>query len=310
MKILVSGGAGFIGSHIADLYISRGHKVVVIDNLSAGRIANLNPEATFYKADIRSKDIEKIFEIEKPDIVNHQAAQISISQSILKPILDAEVNILGSLNLIECAIHHKIKRFIYASPGLALYGEPQYLPCDENHPINPTCQHGASKHAVEHYLHMYNINYGLAYTIFRYPNVYGPRQDTHPDSGVVAIFSGKMLARQHITINGNGEQVRDFLYVSDCAMANLLALNETESNIYNLGSMYGTSINTIFTTLKSLTNYDLTPINGPSIVGEINKIYLDSTKAQQKLGWKPDEDIFDGLRKTVDYYNQRDKRQN
>ena len=216
--------------------------------------------------------------------------------------MDADINILGSLNLIECAIRHKVKRFIYTSPGLALYGDPKYLPCNEEHPINPTCQHGASKHAIEHYLHMYNINYGLEYTIFRYSNIYGPRQDTKKDTGVVAIFSGKMINGDPIVINGNGEQIRDFLYVGDCAAASLLALDAEGSDIYNLGSMFGTTVNTIFTTLKSYTGYDLMPTNGPAIVGEVHKIYLDSTKAQIDLGWTPKEDILEGLKTTIDYY--------
>ena len=244
MKVLVTGGAGFIGSHVVDTYIDQGFDVVVIDDLSTGRLSNLNPKAKLYKMDIRNPDVSKVFEDERFDIVNHHAAQMDVRRSVAEPHFDADVNILGSLNLIECTIKHNVKRFIYISTGGAVYGEPEYLPCDEAHPINPICQYGVSKHTVEHYLFLYKINYGLKYTVLRYPNVYGPRQDPRGEAGVVAIFLGRMSLNQQVTINGDGEQRRDYVYVSDCAWANLLAItNENGSGIYNLGSNRGTSVN-------------------------------------------------------------------
>ena len=187
MKILITGGAGFIGSHVTDLFLARGYEVVVVDDLSTGRISNLNPNATFYEIDIRSPELADIIEREKPDFINHHAAQMDVRRSIVEPIFDADVNILGSINLIECARRYDVKRFVYISTGGAVYGEPEYLPCDEGHPINPVCQYGASKHTVEHYLYMYHQNYGLNYTVLRDPNVYGPRQDPHGEAGVVAM---------------------------------------------------------------------------------------------------------------------------
>lgn len=303
MKVLVTGGAGFIGSHVVDLYVEHGFEVVIVDDLSTGRKSNLNPSARFYPLDIRSPQLEEIFEREQPDFVNHHAAQMNVRRSVADPIFDAQVNILGSLNLIECAKRHAIKRFVYISTGGAVYGEPEYLPCDEAHPINPICQYGASKHTVEHYLYLYQFNYGLPYTVLRYPNVYGPRQDPHGEAGVVAIFAGQMLSNQPVVINGDGGQVRDFVYVGDCARANLLALHEAPTHaLYNLGSGRGTSVNEIFAKLQAITGFEQPPLHGPAKVGETRQIYLDATKAQNQLGWSPQVDLDTGLSHTVDYF--------
>ncbi len=213
MKVLVTGGAGFIGSNVVDLFIENGYEVVVVDDLSTGRASNLNPAAKFYQVDIRSPQIDEIFAAERPDYVDHHAAQMNVRRSIKEPLFDAEVNVVGSLNLIEAAKRYGVKRFVYISTGGAVFGEPVYLPCDENHPINPICQYGASKHTVEHYLYMYQVNYGLPYTVLRYPNVYGPRQDPRGEAGVIAIFTGQMLNGEPVVINGDGEQERDYVYV-------------------------------------------------------------------------------------------------
>lgn len=303
MKILVTGGAGFIASHVVDLYLERGQKVVVVDNLSTGRVSNLNPNAVFYQMDIRSPQLAEVFKKERPDIVNHHAAQMDVRRSVADPIYDSDVNIIGSLNLIECAKLYDVQHFIYISSGGAVYGEPEYLPCDEEHPIKPICQYGASKHTVEHYLYMYRENYGLGYTVLRYPNVYGPRQDPQGEAGVVAIFIGKMLTGDQVTINGDGEQQRDFVYVADCAEANLLALNDLQrSGIYNLGSGEGTSVNEIFATLRGIIGYEQDPIYGPPKVGETRRIYLNAERAIQDLGWKKRWSLEDGLRETVRYF--------
>jgi len=307
MKVLVTGGAGFIASHVVDLYLKNGYEVVIVDDLSTGRRSNLNPAATFYEMDIRDPKLAEVFEKEKPDFVNHHAAQMDVRRSVADPLFDASVNVLGSINLIECAKKYSVKRVVYISTGGAVYGEPEYLPCDEAHPINPICQYGASKHTVEHYLYMYQVNYGLNYTVIRYPNVYGPRQDPHGEAGVVAIFTGLMLKNQQVIINGDGEQVRDFTYVGDCAQANLLALTANCNGIYNVGVNKGTSVNEIYRTLKMITGYKFDAVHGPAKVGETRKIYLNATKAQRELGWTATVSLEEGLRQTVQYFKTAER---
>ena len=307
-KILVTGGAGFIGSHVVDLFVSHGYEVVIVDDLSTGRASNLNPAAKFYKMDIRYPKIREVFEVERPDFISHHAAQMDVRRSVAQPLFDADVNILGSINLIECAKEFNIKHFVYISTGGAVYGEPETLPCDEMHPINPICQYGASKHTVEHYLYMYNVNYGLRYTVLRYPNVFGPRQDPHGEAGVVSIFTGKMLDNEPITINGDGEQTRDFVFVRDCARANLLAVTVDHApGIYNIGWGRPTSINEIFTNLAKITSYTHPVSYGPAKVGETRHIYLDASKANRDLGWSPTLSLEEGLRETVEYFRTSER---
>lgn len=306
MKILVTGGAGFIGSHVVDLFLEKGYEVVVVDDLSTGRPSNLNPAAKFYQVDIRSDALGEVFEKERPDIVNHHAAQMDVRRSIVEPVFDAEVNVIGSIKLLEYARQYGVKRVIYISTGGAVYGEPEYLPCDEAHPINPICQYGASKHTVEHYLYLYHHIYGLDYTVLRYPNVFGPRQDPHGEAGVVAIFTGKMLKGEQAHVNGDGLQERDFVYVGDCARANLLALEQERNGIFNLGWGYGTNINQIFDTLSEITHYELPRVHRAAIKGETSRIYLSAEKAKRELGWKPLVSLEEGLEKTVDYFRQKE----
>jgi UDP-glucose 4-epimerase len=301
MKVLVTGGAGFIGSHVVDKLLGNNFEVVVVDDLSTGHEYNLNSAATFYKVDIRSPQMAEIFKKECPDFVDHHAAQMDVRKSVADPLFDADVNVRGSINLIECARQYGVKHFVYISTGGAVYGEPVYLPCDEDHPINPICPYGASKHSVEHYLYMYHTNYGLNYTVLRYPNVYGPRQDPHGEAGVVAIFTGKMLKGEQCVINGDGENTRDYVYVGDCTQGNLLALTvEHKSGIYNLGSGIPTSVNQIFQTLKKITGYPLPEMHGPAKLGETRYIYLKADKAQRELGWQPTWDLEKGLKHTVE----------
>ena len=310
MKILVTGGAGFIGSHVVDAYVDAGHDVVVVDDLSTGRASNLNPAVTLYQMDIRSSELEEVFERERLHVVNHHAAQMDVRRSVREPIFDADVNIGGSLNLLECARRFDLERFIYISTGGAVYGEPEYLPCDEDHPINPICQYGASKHTVEHYLFMYRENYGLEYTVLRYPNVYGPRQDPRGEAGVVAIFAGQMLAGKEVVINGDGKQERDFVYVADCARANRLALDSGNgSGIYNLGSGRGTIVNEIFEGLKSIIDYPNPAKYGPAKLGETRRIYLSAERAGRDLGWTPIIELEEGLRKTLHSVKEEDSPQ-
>jgi len=302
MKVLITGGAGFIASHVTDLYLEQGFQVVIVDDLSTGRLSNVNPAAKLYHLDIRSPQLARVFENERPDFVNHHAAQMNVRRSVADPLFDADVNVLGSLNVIECAKQYHVKRFVYISTGGAVFGEPIYLPCDEDHPINPICQYGISKHTVEHYLYLYQANYGLPYTVLRYPNVFGPRQDPHGEAGVVAIFTAQMLTDQQVVINGDGDQLRDYVYVGDCARANLLALTAPhEGCIYNLGSQQGTSVNQIFAALKKVTGYARDPQYGPAKLGETRRIYLDARKAQLELGWEPLVSLEAGLEQCVNY---------
>jgi UDP-glucose 4-epimerase len=275
----------------------------VLDDLSTGRASNLNPAARFYQMDIRDPKIRDVFEAEKPDYISHHAAQMDVRRSVVQPLFDADVNILGSINLIECAKEFGVKRFVYISTGGAVYGEPERVPCEETDPINPICQYGASKHTVEHYLFMYHVNYGLNYTVLRYPNVFGPRQDPHGEAGVVAIFTGKMMAGEPVTIYGDGNQTRDFVYVSDCALANYLAVSvDHQPGIYNLGWGLPTSVNDIFSTLAKVTEYTLPVQYGPAKVGETRHIYLNAAKAKRDIGWSASVSLEDGLRRTVEYF--------
>lgn len=302
-KILVTGGAGFIGSHVVDLFIAQGYDVVIVDDLSTGRVSNLNPLAKFYEMDIRSPKIRELFETERPDYVSHHAAQMDVRRSVAQPLFDADVNILGSINLIEAARAVNLKRFIYISTGGAVYGEPERVPVEETDPINPICQYGASKHTVEHYLFMYHYNYGLKYTVLRYPNVFGPRQNPHGEAGVVAIFTGRMMTGEQVVVNGDGDQTRDFVYVGDCARANLLAATvEHKPGIYNIGRGLPTSVNDIFSALAKVTNYPYPVQHGLAKVGETRHIYLNAVKAKQDLGWEPTISLEDGLTRTVDYF--------
>ena len=305
-KILVTGGAGFIGSHVVDAFLDAGHEVAVIDNLVTGKRENVNPKAKFYEVDIRDQEaVEEVFSAERPDAVCHQAALANVRESLEKPIEYGEVNILGSLALLEAARRHECRRFIYASTGGACYGEPEFLPVTEDHPINPLDPYGASKHVVEHYLYLYRHNYGLSYVVLRYPNVYGPRQDPLGEAGVVAIFTGLMLQGKQPTINGTGEQQRDFVYVGDIARANVIALEQGEG-IYNIGSGVPTDVNTIFAELKEIIGYPGEARYGPPKLGEVFRIYLDASKAREELGWEPTVPLREGLTRTVEFFRHRE----
>ncbi len=306
MNVLVTGGAGFIGSHVVDAFIAAGHSVAIIDNLSSGRQSNLNPKARLYQVDIRDPKLIEIFEKEKPEIVDHHAAQIDVRKSVSDPVYDAEINILGSLNLLEAARKTGVRKVVYISSGGAAYGEPVYLPCDEKHPIDPLSPYGVTKHTIEHYLFLYKQIYGLDYTVLRYPNVFGPRQDPFGEAGVVAIFSGRMLAGKPVTIYGSGKQERDFLFVKDCARANVMVTGATPSPIYNLASGVGTNINQIFAALKRITAYPYDAQYSPAKAGETFKIYLDSQLAGAELGWEASVNLEDGLRQTVAYFRENE----
>ncbi len=305
MKILVTGGAGFIASNVVDAYLEAGHQVVVVDNLSSGNRANLNPAVTLYEVDIRSDELLGVLEKERPEVVNHHAAHIDVRRSVADPMYDASINILGSINLLEACRKTGVRKVIYISSGGAMYGEPEYLPCDEKHPVKPLSPYGASKHTVEHYCFMYRENFGLSYTVLRYPNVYGPRQDPYGEAGVIAIFTERMLKGQPVTIFGTGEQERDFIFVGDCVSANLLALQGGDGREYNLGWGIPTTVNQIFKELKAATGYSLDANYGPAKTGETFRIYLDTARIRSELNWSPTVPLAEGLARTVQFFRER-----
>ncbi len=302
MKFLVTGGAGFIASHIVDRLINEGYEVVIVDDLSTGSEGNLNPNARFYKMDIRSPELASIFEDEKPDYVSHHAAQVLVARSLREPMLDCWLNIEGSINIIHLSQKYGVKKIIYASTGGALYGEPEYLPVDEDHPVNPLAPYGATKHTVEHYLYMYGVNNGLNYTVLRYPNIYGPRQNPHGEAGVIAIFTQKMLDAEQPIIFGDGTATRDYVYIDDIVDANMLAVTNGDRLICNLGSNIETSVNEIFDLLKEEFQFPLNPIRKPKRVGEVYRICLTNERAKAELGWSPKVPFEEGVRRTVEYY--------
>lgn len=305
MKVLVTGGAGFIGSHIVDALIEHGHQVVVVDNLTTGSLDNVNPGAKFCKLSIRDAELTNIFDKERPEIVNHQAAQTATTRSVAEPVFDAQENILGSLNVIINCARFGVKRIIYASSGGAIYGNPQHLPVDETYPINSLSPYGISKHTVEHYLYFYSIQYGLTYVVLRYPNVYGPRQRPDGEAGVVAIFASQMLAGEQPTIFGPGDKTRDYTHVSDVVAANLLAMERGNNAIYNIGTGVETSDQKMFDTLAKMLDYSGNPRYAPVRAGEIYRICLDATKARKELSWQSQLSLEEGLRQTVSYYQAR-----
>jgi UDP-glucose 4-epimerase len=301
MRILVTGGAGFIGSHVVEMLHAHGHEVAVLDDLSTGHQRNVLPGVRFYECDIRDERLHTVFTDFQPEVVSHHAAQMSVRVSLQEPRRDAETNIEGSINLLECARAARTRKIIYASTGGALYGEPQYLPCDEGHPVVPLSHYGISKHTVEHYLELYRILYGQDYTVLRYPNVYGPRQDPEGEAGVVAIFAGLMLEGKPVTIFGDGEQQRDFVEVSDVARANLLALDRASGAVVNLGSNRGTSVHDIAAGLALATESTLPPIYKPQRLGEVYRIYLTNARACELLGWQPTVALNEGLARVVQW---------
>lgn len=304
MKILVTGGAGFIGSNIVDLYVDDGHDVTVIDDLSTGHEENVNRKARFLEMDIRSDRLEHLFSSEKFDIVNHQAARGNVRRSVEVPMEYADVNVRGGVNLLECSRKHGVKKVIYSSTGGCVYGELVKIPADENHPIKPVDPYGVSKASFELYLSAYKQMYGLKYTIFRYPNVYGPRQDPFGEAGVVSIFIGEMLHGEPVTINGDGEQTRDYVYVGDVARANSLALTKGDDDVFNLGTGVETSVNMIFGDLKHILQYSRDARYGEAKPGEVRRSCLESTKARTVLGWTAETPVKDGLRKTAEFFAQ------
>jgi len=308
MKILVTGGAGFIGSNIVDEYISQGHKVVVVDNLSSGKVSNLNKKAKFYQVDIRDKlGLKKIFQKEKIEVINHHAAQIDVRKSVAEPEFDAEVNIIGTLNLLQLGIKHKIKKFIFASSGGTIYGECKNLPAPKEDDVyKPESPYGCAKLAIEYYLGYYNTIYGLNTAVLRYANVYGPRQDPFGEAGVVAIFANRMLNNEDLYIYGDGEQLRDFVFVKDVVNANVLCLKKDFKKIVvNIGTGEAISVNKLFYEMKKITGYTKKAIYKPARKGELFKSYLNNSLAKKILFWEPKKIFSNGLKDTIEYFKSQ-----
>ncbi|AOR24753.1 NAD-dependent epimerase/dehydratase family protein [Clostridium taeniosporum] len=304
MKILITGGAGFIGSNIADLLIEENHEIVIVDNLSQGKRENVNENARFYKCDIvNAEELELVFTIEKPEIVIHNAAQIDVQTSLKKPSLDAEVNIKGTINILECCRKFGVRKIIYPSSA-AVYGNPKYLPVDEEHPINPISFYGTSKHTPEHYIKTYSRLYDIKYTIFRYANVYGIRQDPKGEGGVISIFIDKFLENKSPIIFGDGNQTRDFVYVKDVSKANLLALTNGDNKICNISTQKQNSINELFATMKDLLNSNLEAIYKQERNGDIKESSLKNEKAHKFLKWNTEYSLKEGLKETCMYYKE------
>ena len=305
MKLVLTGGAGFIGSHIAEAYLKEGLEVVVVDDLSHGKKENIPQGAKFYQLDICEQEaLEEIFEKEQPELVNHHSAQIDVRRSVAEPVFDARVNILGSLNLLELSRKYQVKKFIFASTGGALYGEQKEFPATEDHPIRPVSPYGVAKASVELYLYYYHQVHGLEYVSLRYSNVYGPRQDPFGEAGVVAIFCQKLLSGETPIINGSGEQTRDFVYVKDVVRANLLALKPGLVGAFNISTGKETTINQLYQIITRIAGKNQKPVYAPAKPGEAFRSCLDNSLARKTLGWKPEVKLEEGLKFTLKYFSK------
>ena len=302
MTILVTGGAGFIGSHVTDAYVQAGHEVIVIDELSTGVRANVHPSVKFYQCDIRSGEIGEIFARHRIDVVNHHAAQMDVRRSVADPVFDASINVLGGLNVFEVARAHGVRKIIFSSTGGAIYGEQDTFPADEEHPLRPLSPYGITKLATEKYLYYYKEVRGIDSIVLRYANVYGPRQNPHGEAGVVAIFASKMLKGEPPIINGDGEQTRDYTYVGDVVKANLLALGFEGSAVFNVGTGIETSVNDLFRLLRRHVKPDCPEQHGPAKQGEQLRSVISYAKIQSELGWAPSVPLDEGLRLAAAYF--------
>ena len=307
MKVLVTGGAGFIGSHLVDRLVQEGNEVVVIDNLSTGKRKQVSKKAQFYKMDIQSKRVERVFRKERPSVMVHLAAQMNVRLSTEDPLFDAEVNILGTLNLLENAVKHGVRKVSFASSGGAVYGEQEVFPAPESHRTDPMSPYGISKLAGEKYLAYYSNTAGLRHVALRFGNVYGPRQEPEGEAGVIAIFSKIMLEGGQPIINGTGKQTRDFVYVDDVVEAIMTTIGEDVQGIYNVGTGKESTVNECYGIIKELTNSSCKDLYGAAKKGEQFRSVVDVTKLKENFGWEPQVSLADGLKQTVEFFQGQRK---
>jgi UDP-glucose 4-epimerase len=307
VRILVTGGAGFIGSHVADAYIAAGHEVAVLDNFSTGTEGNVNEAAVVHRVDLRDQPaVDKAVASFRPEVVNHHAAQSEVPKSVADPANDAHINIVGGLNLLKASVDHGVRKVIFSSTGGALYGEPDVVPADEDHPVRPLSPYGTGKFAFEQYLGTFQRTFGLDYTVMRYANIYGARQDFAAEEGrVIAIFASRMLAGRPVTIDWTGEQSRDMLHVGDVAVANLAVLEKGSGGTFHISTGIPVTINDLYRKLALLTDYRMKPNYGPGRKGDVYRIALDNGRARRDLGWEPRVNLEEGLSLTVDYFREQ-----
>ena len=307
MKALVTGGAGFIGSHIVDALIDRGYSVAIVDDLSTGQKENVNPEARLYVMDLASKDLAEVMDKEQPDVVYHEAAQMDVRKSVADPIFDANVNIIGGLNLYENCVRVGVKKVIFASSGGTVYGEQEIFPAPETHPYQPLSPYGIAKLTNENYLYFYNQTHGLKSVALRYANVYGPRQNPHGEAGVVAIFTSRLLAGETPTINGTGKQTRDYTYVGDVVAANMAALDYEGEDVahFNVGTAIETDVNELYEYIRAAVGTDTQAPHGEGKPGEQFRSVLAWDKLNKATGWKPQVTVKEGIENTVEWFRQK-----
>ncbi|MBT5338731.1 NAD-dependent epimerase/dehydratase family protein [Candidatus Falkowbacteria bacterium] len=304
-KVLVTGGAGFIGSHQVDALVMAGYKVVVVDDLSSGSKSNVNAEAKFHQLDIREENkLRAVFEQEKPQFVFHFAAQMNVNRSVEDPVFDADVNIIGSLGLLDLCVEFGVKKVMFSSTGGALYGEAEMVPTPENYPCEPESPYGIAKLAVEKYIRFYSRQYGLEHGIMRYANVYGPRQNPKGEAGVISIFAQKLLARLQPIIHGDGHQTRDYVFVSDVINANMLSFTSPESDTYNIGTGRQSTVNEVFGHIRKSLASSIEAKHQDVFHGQ-NVSCLSSSKIVQALGWKPEVELAEGIEKTVKWFKSQ-----
>ena len=305
MKVLVTGGAGFIGSHVVDALVAAGHDVVVVDDLSTGRRENVHPKARLVELDVTDPRLVDLVRDERPAAVSHHAAQMDVRRSVADPLFDARTNILGTINLLEGARRANVRRVLFVSSGGAVYGEQEVFPAPESHPTNPVSPYGVSKRAGELYALFYQAEYHIPFVALRYANVYGPRQDPHGEAGVVAIFTGRMLRGEPVTVNGDGCQTRDYVYVEDVARANLLALTSRATGPFNIGTGIETDVNTLARLLLAATGSRSPVRHGEAKPGEQRRSVVDPRRAAAELGWRPEVSLAEGLERTVAWFRER-----
>lgn len=305
MRVLVTGGAGFIASHVVDALVGAGHHVTIVDDLSTGKRENIHPDASFYQLDIRSADLRHVFEKERPEVVNHHAAQMDVRVAVRDPEFDASINVLGSLNVLECARRQGIANFLFASSGGAVYGDLDDLPASESAEVAPLSPYGLTKYTFEQYLALYRRLYGMRYCALRYPNVYGPRQDPGGEAGVIAIFTGQLLRGEIPTIYGDGTKSRDYVLVHDVVDANMRLMSVGDAEVVNIGSATEVTDREVFDAVREAVGADVEPRFAPTRIGEVSRICLDATRMAKLTGWRPTVSFREGVERTVGWYRER-----